>query len=116
MRLGVVEYFDTAHYLPGHETCNRMHGHTYRLEVVLEGEKKGGMLMDFQEVKEKVQKVVFKLDHRVMNELLDYPSAENILELIFEKLKEELDYPLKVKLWEGKGKWVEISEHHPKHI
>ncbi len=112
MRLGVVEYFDAAHYLPEHYSCGKMHGHTYKVEVIIEGEKKDGkMIMDFHDVKMKVRKVIAELDHRPLNELLTYPSAENILEFIFEKLKEEFDYPLRVRLWEGKDKWVEISEH-----
>jgi len=88
-----------------------MHGHTYRLEVVLQGEKKEGkMIVDFQEVKDRVRKVIARLDHRPLNEILEYPSAENVLEFIFRQLKKELDYPLRVRLWEGEGKWVEVSE------
>lgn len=112
MRLGVIEYFDAAHYLPEHSTCSKVHGHTYKVEVVIEGEKKEGkMIMDFHDVKAIVRGVIAELDHRLLNELLPYPSAENILEYIFKKLKEKLDYPMRVRLWEGKDKWVEISEH-----
>ncbi len=112
MRLGVVEYFDSAHYLPQHDSCGRMHGHTYKVEVVIEGEKKEDkMIMDFHEVKMKVRTVIAELDHRSINEILDYPSAENITEYIFRKLKKEFDYPLRVRVWEGKGKWIEISEY-----
>ena len=40
MRLGITEYIDCAHFLPGHPKCGQVHGHTYKVEVVIEGEKK----------------------------------------------------------------------------
>lgn len=34
--------FDAAHYLPSYEgKCERLHGHTYRLTVMLEGSPTG---------------------------------------------------------------------------
>ncbi|MBQ6981656.1 MAG: 6-carboxytetrahydropterin synthase, partial [Synergistaceae bacterium] len=41
--------FDAAHNLVDyHGKCERLHGHTYRLRVVLEGEPDAeGMIMDF---------------------------------------------------------------------
>jgi len=38
MRLGIIDYVDSAHYLPGHGKCGKMHGHTYKIEVLIEGE------------------------------------------------------------------------------
>ena len=51
MRLGVTEYIDCAHFLPGHKKCGQLHGHTYRVEVVIEGEPDRGMIVDFAELK-----------------------------------------------------------------
>jgi len=28
MRLGITEYIDCAHFLPGHPKCGQIHGHT----------------------------------------------------------------------------------------
>ena len=41
MKLGITEYIDCAHYLPSHDKCGRLHGHTYTMDVIIEGEKKG---------------------------------------------------------------------------
>src|SRR2546425_417823 len=35
MRLGITEYIDAAHHLPGHEKCGRLHGHTYQVDVTI---------------------------------------------------------------------------------
>ena len=53
MRLGLTETIDCAHMLPGHPKCGQLHGHTYTVEVVVEGKVDGGMvfnetLMQFQ--------------------------------------------------------------------
>ena len=37
MRLGITEFIDCAHHLPGHAKCGQLHGHTYKVEVVIEG-------------------------------------------------------------------------------
>lgn len=111
MRLGIIEYFDSSHFLPEHHSCGIMHGHTYKVEVILTGEKKGrGMIIDFQDVKKAVKKVLSRYDHKVLNDMLEYPSAENICQSIHNELKEDLDFPLIVRLWEGRDKWVEYSD------
>ena len=55
MKLGITEYIDCAHHLPGHSKCGRLHGHTYTIDVVIEGEKKGGMIVDFADLKTAVK-------------------------------------------------------------
>ena len=40
MILGVSETFDSAHFLPNHPKCGRIHGHTYKVEIEVEGELK----------------------------------------------------------------------------
>ena len=79
MRLGVTEYFDSAHFLPGHKKCGQTHGHTYTVELIVEGEKKGaGMVVDFYDLKSALKKVLSEYDHRLINEIVEYPSVENI--------------------------------------
>ncbi len=51
MRLGIAEFIDCAHFLPGHPKCGQLHGHTYKVEVTIEGEQTGGMVIDFNELK-----------------------------------------------------------------
>jgi 6-pyruvoyltetrahydropterin/6-carboxytetrahydropterin synthase len=111
MRLGVIEYIDSAHYLPGHETCGQMHGHTYKVELIIEGEKKeSGMVMDFYDMKSMLKKVLSEYDHRCLNDLVPFPSVENICESAYNQLKKEIPYPFVLRMWEGQNKWCEIGD------
>jgi 6-pyruvoyltetrahydropterin/6-carboxytetrahydropterin synthase len=111
MRLGVTEYFDSAHFLPGHKSCGKTHGHTYTVELIVEGEKKGaGMVVDFYDLKSTLKKVLSEYDHRMINEIIEYPSVENISESIYNKLKDEIDLPFMLRVWEGRGKWCEYGD------
>lgn len=64
--------FDAAHQLVGHcGKCSRIHGHTYRLRVAVEGPVKTedgsdkGMVIDFGDLKKIVQeRVINLLDHK----------------------------------------------------
>jgi 6-pyruvoyltetrahydropterin/6-carboxytetrahydropterin synthase len=87
-----------------------VHGHTYKLEVVVEGKKrKDGMVLDFNELGKVVNATVVEvLDHRNLNEIIDNPTAENIAVWIFKKLEHKISVK-SVRLWEGRGKWVEVT-------
>jgi hypothetical protein len=56
--------FAAAHQLPEHEgKCARLHGHTYGLEVTVQGTPQPagpakGMVMDFAELRERVGRVI----------------------------------------------------------
>jgi 6-pyruvoyltetrahydropterin/6-carboxytetrahydropterin synthase len=109
MRLGVTEYIDCAHFLPGHQKCGPLHGHTYKVEVAIDGTPNGGMILDFADLKQVVRDVVGHYDHRSWNDFLDYPSVENICTLLSEKLKPRLKFPFTLRVWEGDGKWAELD-------
>ena len=49
MKLGLIADFDAAHSLPGYQgKCANLHGHTYMVEVVIEGAiGENGFVMDF---------------------------------------------------------------------
>ena len=82
--------FDAAHNLVDyHGKCERLHGHTYRLRVVLEGEPDAeGMIMDFLELKAIVkERVLSQLDHSYINDIIQQPSAENIALWIWGELE-----------------------------
>ena len=108
MRLGITEYIDCAHHLPGHEKCGLMHGHTYQVDVSIEGEHGGGMVMDFADLKKAVREVLREYDHKDWNQFLEYPTVENICELLFARLKELIPFDFHVRVWEGHGKWAEL--------
>ena len=85
--------FDAAHNLIHyHGKCEKLHGHTYRLRVVLEGVPDSeGMIMDFLELKQIVNEhVLSRLDHAYINDIITQPSAENIALWIWGELEESV--------------------------
>ena len=90
--------FEAAHLLPqapeGHK-CRRLHGHSFRFEVVLTGEAdpKTGWLIDFGDIKKTVKPLLEKyLDHHYLNEVpgLENPTSEEIAIWLWQKLKPSL--------------------------
>ncbi len=72
-QLRVKSHIDAAHYIKDYEgKCNRMHGHRWGIEVVLEGcyLDKLNMLIDFSVVKTWLKSILEDLDHYVLNEQL----------------------------------------------
>jgi 6-pyruvoyltetrahydropterin/6-carboxytetrahydropterin synthase len=88
--------FEAAHFLPkvppGHK-CARMHGHSFLIDVVIEGEiDDRGWVMDFAEIDERVSPLVKKLDHQVLNEIdgLDNPTSELLAVWFWQRLAPNL--------------------------
>ena len=108
MKLGYIEYMDCAHFLPEHPKCGRVHGHTYKVEVIIEGENKTGMILDFADMKKIIREVLADYDHRSLNDFLDYPSVENICEMLQRRFKERWQFSFSVRVWEGDGRWAEL--------
>jgi len=116
-RLRVKSYFNAAHKLDGYEgKCANLHGHTWKVEVFVVGDKldEVGMLIDFNILKEKVREVTERLDHSFLNDFKDIgnPTSENIARYIFKNLK---DLPKnvrleKVRVWESSTSWCEYYE------
>lgn len=96
--LKVITQFAAAHKLRDFKgKCERLHGHNWRIEVILTGEKlnNAGLLIDFKEVKEATDGILEKLDHSFLNELPQFkdqnPSSENIAAYLFERLSSRLN-------------------------
>ncbi len=82
--------FDSAHFLTDYYgKCERVHGHTYKLQVTLEGKvQQNGLVIDFVVLKRVVKKhVLDKLDHYLLNDVIENPSAERTVMWIWEQLK-----------------------------
>ncbi len=115
MKLGLITEFDAAHSLPGYlGKCANLHGHTYQVEVVAEGEVgEDGFVMDFYELKKIIAGALEDLDHSYLNDVLPNPTAETIAQWISDRLKRDMMGTsvrlLSLKLWEGKNKWVMID-------
>ena len=85
--------FDAAHNLIHyHGKCERLHGHTYRLRVVVEGTPDSeGMIIDFTELKAIVnERILSRLDHAYINDIITQPSAENIALWVWGELEESV--------------------------
>ncbi|NLP42301.1 MAG: 6-carboxytetrahydropterin synthase QueD [Veillonellaceae bacterium] len=91
--LTILVDFEAAHFIkdyPG--KCSRLHGHNWKVEVAVCGNKLNqlGMLIDFHDLKAEVKHVIDTLDHRYLNELepfkLTNPTAENIAKYIYEQI------------------------------
>jgi 6-pyruvoyltetrahydropterin/6-carboxytetrahydropterin synthase len=83
-----------------------MHGHSYRLEVAIRGPLQtqgptSGMVEDFETIERIVnERVVGHLDHQTLNELVENPTAENMVLWIWQRLDAALPGLHEVVLWE----------------
>lgn len=121
-RLTKVVRFEAAHQLPGHRgKCANLHGHSYTLEVSVEGPIKqvpgtsdDGMVMDFQELSTIIwRSVLQRLDHQFLNEVIEERStAENLACWIWDALLAgglSADLLSQVRLWETATGYVDIT-------
>ena len=110
--LKVVTRFAAAHQLTMvGSKCENMHGHNWRIEVYVTGDKlnAGGVLVDFGEIKAHLAAVMKKLDHKFLNELEYFsdgnPSSENIAYFVAAELQTRMDNSSarvkKVTAWES---------------
>lgn len=96
------------HLLPGHPKCGVPHGHTYTVELAVEGPVRNGMVIDFDELKQALRATLKPYDHTDLNRLLPVPSCENLCSAILRDLRERLGQRrLTVRIWEGDGKYAE---------
>jgi 6-pyruvoyltetrahydropterin/6-carboxytetrahydropterin synthase len=99
--------FEAAHALPFHPgKCARMHGHSYRLEVAVRGpiRTRGparGMIEDFESIERVVgERIVEALDHQTLNDYIENPTAERIVQWIWRRLERSLSGLDELVLWE----------------
>lgn len=95
MRIFIEDSFDSAHFLPnvpeGHK-CGRMHGHTYRIRLEVEGivSDDSGWVIDYADVKAAWEPVKTKLDHQVLNGFIPNPTCELLALWIRDELQPQL--------------------------
>jgi 6-pyruvoyltetrahydropterin/6-carboxytetrahydropterin synthase len=86
--------FEAAHHLPhvpeGHK-CARLHGHSFRVMIVVQGNPgpQTGWVMDFGDIKSAFKPVLEQLDHFYLNDIqgLENPTSENLAIWIWDRLK-----------------------------
>jgi len=102
--------FSAAHRLPGYDgPCEDVHGHNYKLTVTVKGpvHNRSGMVIDFRTLEEVVKKNIFpQLDHRMLNDFMENPTAEYMVVWIWGKLKDDLPGLCRLTLYEQPGSSV----------
>jgi 6-pyruvoyltetrahydropterin/6-carboxytetrahydropterin synthase len=122
--VAVEQGFASAHALRNYKgRCENVHGHNWKVRVVIEGEKldQTGMLVDFLDIKSLMGEIVDRIDHQFLNEIPPFdvvnPSAENIAEYFYQQMSGRLHatpVPVRireVKIWETE---IQSATYRPK--
>lgn len=127
--------FAAAHILSGHNgACARLHGHNYRVEVVVAQTCGGmteetcpgqGMVIDFANLKKILDEVILeRFDHQYLNDamkqshlptLAPEPTVENVAKQILDGMTVVIEAEgmsiviERVRVWESRDSWAEAS-------
>ncbi len=90
--------FSAAHTLPGVPTCERMHGHNWRVRVTVRVDADAldrvGMGVDFRVIEQAAGEAVADFDHTYLNEndvFGEYlPTAERVAVVVCERVQATL--------------------------
>lgn len=114
--------FAAAHHIPGHTGgCERLHGHNYRVRVVVEsaGLDELGMVLDFAALKAWQEEILGRFDHQVLNELPPFdeipPTAEALAEHVYLEMRDRLPAAgrvrvARVEVWENDDSCASFQE------
>jgi 6-pyruvoyltetrahydropterin/6-carboxytetrahydropterin synthase len=97
MELRKTFQIEAAHRLPnvptGHK-CARLHGHSWSIEVAIEGPvgEDTGWVMDYADLKAAFQPIHDRIDHNYLNEIpgLENPTSERLAVWLWNELKPRL--------------------------
>ena len=104
----IKEYrFEAAHRLPhvppGHK-CARLHGHSFRFEIHVEGpvDPHTGWFIDFGVLDDVVMPLVAQLDHHYLNEIegLENPTSEVCVKWLFDRIRAGIPSLRAITFWE----------------
>ena len=91
--VSVKEDFASGHYLRDYKgKCENPHGHNYKVRVTLVGAEldHAGLLLDFKLLKQALQPVIERLDHKMLNEIEPFtslnPSAKNMAKYFYDEV------------------------------
>ena len=89
--------FEAAHRLPnvpeGHK-CQRLHGHSFRVEIIVEGpvDANTGWFIDYAVIDDAFAPLFEQLDHNYLNDVagLENPTSEILCRWLWERLSPAL--------------------------
>jgi 6-pyruvoyltetrahydropterin/6-carboxytetrahydropterin synthase len=87
--------FEAAHRIRNkRKEYGELHGHTHKVYVTISGEPdpEVGWLIDQQEFRGIVGRVVKRLDHRYLNEIMEQTTAESIALYLFKEIEKNLSF------------------------
>jgi len=87
--------FEAAHRIRNkRKEYGELHGHSHRVFVTLSGQPdpEVGWLIDQQEFRELVGRIIKRLDHRYLNEFLEQTTAEAIALYLFKEIEKNVCY------------------------
>ncbi|MCX7956911.1 MAG: 6-carboxytetrahydropterin synthase QueD [Endomicrobia bacterium] len=114
--------FSSAHYLKMYKgKCEKLHGHNWKVGVLVKSEKLNSldMVIDFSKLKKILNRIINKLDHKVLNEINYFnrlqPTAENIAkymhQILYKNLKKYHNIQkLKIIVWETDSQYASYEE------
>lgn len=137
VRIGKEYNWEMSHRLPFHEgDCINIHGHSYKMLVVLEGEvNENRMLIDFYDIDKLINPLLSQLDHAFLvdsndTEIIDFldskgfkkyvmddfSTAEDISKHILEYLKPKMSAFdnisfIKIRIYETIDAWAESESN-----
>lgn len=107
MRIGVIHYLNCAHKTNVEKEYD-IHGHTYKIEVSIEGNLDSDYLLGFEDMKKIVADTLSRYNYTSLNKFMKNPTVENFTILIYNELKEKFKtYGVHLKVWQGNDCWVE---------
>ena len=111
-RIGKEYHFSAAHFLtgvPSDHPCAGMHGHNYVVEVEVRGDisQRNGFCagLDFSQIDKVMKPMIEKLDHKVINDTIENPTAERIAQWFLSNATPNYFYS--VKVWETSKCWAQ---------
>lgn len=107
MRLVKTFRFEAAHSLPcfpeGHK-CRRLHGHSFRFDVCVEGDvdPAKGLLIDYGDIKAVCEPIVRELDHYHLNDIagLEVSTSEMIALWLWRRIRPALPMLAEIVVYE----------------
>lgn len=105
--------FESAHFLPHvppDHKCRRVHGHSYRCEIHVQGPVDGhmGWILDLDEISRAYEPLGKRLDHQLLNDIagLENPTSERLAAWIWAELAPALPGLSRLVVYETQSSFV----------